>query len=499
MIFSSIQYLIFLPLVVFAYWRTKGVARLCVVVAASYLFYMSWMPLYGALLLLMTLLNWSLALGIEKSGKLTARLLLLVGLTINLGALCYYKYANFVFENIAAVLHFLGQGIFAKLLSEAARSQLAGFDAPVLNVILPLGISFFVFEFAHYLVDVYKGDRAVKSFLQFAAFAAFFPSQIAGPIKRYQDFLAKLTRPEPLSKPLFYEGTSLIVQGLFKKVAIADPLGALVAAPFAASQALSASDAWIASIGFTLQIYLDFSGYTDMGRGSAILLGIRLPENFQLPLLSTDLNLFWRKWHMSLGTWLRDYVYIPLGGSHCSKLGNFKNIFVTMFVSGVWHGASWHYILWGVMHGLGMIAHRIWCDCLEALGLRKKDSQDGALGIIFGTTLTFAYVVFCFDLFRAPDLPHALNIWSSLINFQGVCTLAMPLAKSGVVPIALAYWFFWQICQHLRDNKTIFDRLVKAQNGMFCQPARLASWTAAAILMVAAKPLEAVPFVYFQF
>ncbi len=498
MIFSSVQYLIFLPVVVFIYWRLKGTSRLVFTVAASYFFYMSWMPVYGVLLALLSTINWGLARWMEHmngkngQGNLPARLLLLAGLFLNVGALCYYKYANFFFENLSLLIHAVAPVV------PIFTAQLQSYQPPLMAVFLPLGISFFVFEFVHYLTDVYKGDKAVKSWFEFAAFAVFFPSQIAGPIKRYQDFLAQLRKPLPLDKALMAEGASLFMQGLFKKAAIADPIGALILKPYSMSQMVSGPDAWIAVIGFTIQIYCDFSGYTDMGRGSALLLGIRLPVNFNLPLLCGDIAVFWRRWHISLSTWLKDYVYISLGGSRNGEWLQARNLFITMAISGLWHGASWHFVLWGAMHGVAMIIHHQWCRFLEAVPFMKK-AATGAVGNLAAIILTQLFVALAFALFRAPDIPHAFNIWASLLNFGGEATLVEPLLKSGWLVIAGGYLIFWMLTEYLRQHRTLLDGLLKDKNQAFLPQVRLATYTMAAILMVASKPLEAVPFLYFQF
>lgn len=534
MIFSSVQYLLFLPVVVFLYWRLNGLPRLILTVVASYVFYMSWLPIYGVLLALMTAINWALSIGIENcrtkeeeeeqidataqvSGatdstpaakpkrKLVAKYdhpklakaMLLVGLLLNVGALCYYKYVNFVIENISAAIH------AAAPLIPQYHSQLAGLHLPLVEALLPLGISFFVFEFVHYLSDVYKGDKAVGSFFEFAAFAVFFPSQIAGPIKRYQDFIPKLRNPLPLTNPLLIEGTSLFMQGLFKKAALADPIAAIIARPYATLDPLSCPDAWIAAFGFVIQVYCDFSGYTDMGRGSALLLGIRLPINFDLPLLSTDISVFWRKWHMSLGSWLKDYVYIPLGGSRAGIWNQHRNLFITMVVCGIWHGATWHYILFGATQGIGLIVHREWCSFLEGVP-KLKQACASQIGTVLAILVNTVFVVLTYSIFRSPDIPHGLNLWAGAFSFQGSATLIEPLCKSGILVVGAAYFIFWQLTEYLRHHQTAIDKFIKTPSQIpgqvvFLNPLRLATYTAAAILMVASKPLEAVPFVYFQF
>lgn len=533
--------MLFLPIVALLYWRTTGGARLLLVAVASYIFYMSWLPAYAVLLLALTAANWLLALGIGKSlsarsaneqtegasggnegqssscsssehaaksrrelqgsaRPLVARLLFAAGLLLNLGCLCYYKYTNFFLSILADGVN----GLLAAVAKLPALNwqQAPLWNQPVLDVILPLGISFFVFEFVHYLADVYKGDKPVRSFLEFATFASFFPSQIAGPIKRYQDFCEKLRKPEPFAGPLFVEGTTLIMKGLFKKVAIADPIGAVIFTPFTSLSALSSADALIAMIGFVIQVYCDFSGYTDIGRGSALLLGIRLPENFQLPYLSHDLSDFWRRWHMSLSYWLRDYVYIPLGGSKGGILFTWRNLFITMVACGLWHGASWHYVVFGALQGVGLIANREWRNLLahsQALAMVFETSA----GRWFGTFLTMSFITVTYAIFRAPDMAHASNMLMSAFNFGGPCALYETIEKSGIICFLGVYVIYWLISDFLSAQPKLLPATralgILQPSMSFAMPVRLASWTAALILMAAAKPLTAVPFVYFQF
>lgn len=490
MIFSSIQYLLFLPLVAILYWRTKGTTRLWLVVLASYFFYMSWLPIYGTLLLVMTTVNWALALAIDatREKRTLQKVLLAMGLIGNLGCLCYYKYANFFLSNLVGASNW-----FAQMLQ--VPQPFATWSA--LDILLPLGISFFVFEFVHYIVDVYRGDKPVKSWLEFAAFAAFFPSQIAGPIKRFQDFMQWLRQPLPWSSELLSEGGTLIVQGMFKKVAIADPIGVIIYSSFASQSALSAPDAWLASIGFVIQVYCDFSGYTDIGRGSALLLGIKLPENFELPYLAHDLADFWRRWHMSLSFWLRDYVYIPMGGSHGDRLRNWTNLFVTMVACGLWHGAAWHYVLFGCMQGFGLIVNREWKNLLKAVQPLSTVCNT-APGKWCGTFLTMLFITVTYTIFRAPDVPTGLNVLQCWFSTDTNCTLWLPVVKSGVVCLLTVYMSFWLITEFLKHSRQSPAKGA-TWSGVYPSALRYASWTAAAFLIVAARPTVATPFVYFQF
>jgi alginate O-acetyltransferase complex protein AlgI len=487
MIFSSIQYLLFLPVVALLYWNTRGQARLVVTVVASYIFYMSWLPIYGILLFLMTCFNWALGVALEWSHTKNRSLLkplLTLGLTANLGCLCYYKYANFFLSNLCAGLNCVSESLAGTHISWT-----------LFNVVLPLGISFFVFEFVHYLVDVYKGDKPIRSWLEFAAFAAFFPSQIAGPIKRYQDFIHNLRAPLPWCTALLSEGGALIVQGLFKKVAIADPINGIIANSFVAGATLSSADAWIACIAFPIQCYCDFSGYTDIGRGSALLLGIRLPENFRLPLLAVDSADFWRRWHMSLSFWLRDYVYIPLGGSRSGGLKNARNLFITMVACGLWHGAAWHYVLYGCTQGIGLIVQRRWRQYLESIeGLARWSATTPAK--LSGIFLTTCFTITTFALFRAPDVSTWWHILSCWFGSDMSSTLWVPIVKSGLPVFITVYAGFWLATEAVKRL-----RKLDLENPAPVYPLafRYASWTVALFLMLAARPTAPTPFVYFQF
>lgn len=463
---------------------------------ASFFFYMSWMPAYGLLLLALTTLTWFLGLAVasarEADSAARVRGLMMLGLAINLGGLFYYKYTNFFLANLIAVYNF----IIGPWLAPVAMVPEA-LAAPVLNIILPLGISFFVFEFIHYLVDVAKGDQPVRSLLDFSVFAAFFPSQIAGPIKRYQEFIDSLNAPLPWSKELFFQAMTLILQGLFKKVAIADPLGLLIQHSYSTLAPISSADALFATFGFTVQIFCDFSGYTDIGRGSALLMGIKLPNNFALPFLAVDLTDCWRRWHQSLSFWIRDYVFIPLGGSRCRPFRSKWNAFITMCISGLWHGASWQFIIWGGLHGLGLIINGLWRQLLDATPILAGFWRN-RFGYAFSTALTFCFFAFCFVFFRATDLPHTFNIFSGYFNFHIADVDWAQALRSGVLQCILIYSGFWVLTDVIKWKQADGDDPYQCRL-IYAAPLRFASWTAACLLILAMRPTQATPFIYFQF
>ncbi|HET7077171.1 MAG TPA: MBOAT family O-acyltransferase, partial [Chloroflexia bacterium] len=280
MLFNSIYYMFFLPLVVILFWVVPRRIRYPLLLVASYLFYMNWIPAYIGLILVLTVVNYGFGFLIARQ---RSRAWLALAVAVDLGMLGYFKYANFFIDTARDV----------------------GLDFATAQILLPLGISFFTFEFIHYVVDVWRGSPPVRNFVQFALFAAFFPTQIAGPIKRYQAFVHQLQEYPPFNLALAYDGLFLILRGLFKKVILADSLARIANLGFDNPTSLSSAETWIAVYAFAFQIFFDFSGYTDIGRGSAQLFGFTVPENFAAPYLARNLADFWRRWHMSLSSWLR--------------------------------------------------------------------------------------------------------------------------------------------------------------------------------------------------
>ena len=350
MLFNSLSYLIFLPVTVILFWLIPFKYRTAFLLLASYIFYMSWKPIYGILMLILTVANYLLGLAIDKYQP-RKRLLLWLGIIANLLTLGYFKYTYFAYDSASG------------LLKVAGMQQLPPIT---FNIILPLGISFFAFEFIHYLVDVYKGSAPIKEPLEFALFPSFFPTQIAGPIKRYQDFVPQLKMPQKLTMVQFNEAIELIIFGLFKKVVLADSIASVVNRCYARPDSLTNIDAVIVVWAFAFQLYFDFSGYTDIARGSALLLGFKVPLNFNLPYMSGSLSELWQRWHISLTSWLRDYLFIPLGGSRNGELNTLRNIFLTMTIAGLWHGAGVHFLIWGMQMGVMLILLRLWQKYKEA-------------------------------------------------------------------------------------------------------------------------------------
>src|SRR5213078_193112 len=345
MLFSSYTFLFqFLPATVLAFAaarRHSPRAGIMVLAGASLFFYGAWRPVY--LLLLIASITINFALGLRMQDPLRRRAAGSFGVALNLAVLCYFKYTNFIFDSL---------------------NVLTGAPLPFVNIILPLGISFFTFQQIAYLVDVMRGARVERDIVSYTLFVSFFPHLIAGPLVHHAEMIPQFKRGRTgRSAVLAARGLAIFAAGLFKKVVIADNLAQFVSPVFAhldAGGGVTTSWAWLATLAYTLQIYFDFSGYSDMAIGLALLFGIRLPVNFRSPYKASSIIEFWRRWHITLSRFLRDYLYIPLGGNRRGRVRTYVNLLVTMLLGGLWHGAAWRFVLWGGMHGTGLAVERWW-------------------------------------------------------------------------------------------------------------------------------------------
>lgn len=484
LLFTSYQYLLFLPTVVALYWVLPQKYRLPMLLLASYLFYMSWIPIFGALIFGMTLGNWVLGKFIFKSEN-NKKPLLALGITLNLLCLGYFKYANFFIDSAQA------------LLSAITHHPSANFT---LNIILPLGISFFVFEFIHYLVELYKGKKPIDSFVLFGLFAAFFPTQIAGPIKRYDDFAAQMQEKKKFELSYFDEGIPLIVIGLAKKLLIADNLAVFVDMFAKTHFAYGSLETWLFAYAFALQIYFDFSGYTDIARGSAHLFGYHIPINFNLPYIASSISDFWRRWHISLSSWLRDYLFIPLGGSRGSSFLTNRNLLLTMALGGLWHGASWNFVLWGCYHGLLLIVHRMFSEWRQRQTTLKPMLESRTFNV-FSMLLTFHCVCIGWVFFRVNDIGAIFSMVRKMVLLSPIMTRAEAgqflLLKPDLpisIPIAMLMVVLLLICTPLigRARETgLIARIPAPIKGLYL--------TAVILAIITFLPDNSTPFIYFQF
>ena len=473
MLFNSEQYLVFLPIVFVVTWALPPRVRPAFLLAASYYFYASWNPPFLLLIGGLTLANYGIGV-VQGRRKPRRKSLLVVALVIDLGALAVFKYLGFLDQTTNRLAEILGLPI----------------GLPGVNLILPLGLSFFSFEFIHYQVDLYRGFDPILNPIRFALFPAFFPTQIAGPIKRYQDF-DKQVRGMPHFDPvLCLEGAELIARGLFKKVALADSLLPYAATVFNAPTHASTLDVLGGLLAFSFQIYLDFSGYTDIGRGSAQMLGYTVPVNFDAPYLCTSIRDFWHRWHMSLSYWLRDYLYIPLGGSRRGPLRTYLNLMITMALGGLWHGAAWHFVVWGTGQGGALAINRAWQELPKPkVGLPKW------LAVATGWSLTQATVLVLWSLFRAPNLTAALQLWTSAFHVSLRRNLIDAKGLAIIVLIAAAVLGIQLVTRRFNPRAL----LARWAGAVVLRPAYVTALGASAFVAAMAQNGAVHRFIYFQF
>ena len=347
MLFNSLEFLIFLPIVLLIYYSLGHRKQNSFLVLASCVFYASWDWRFLLPLLCSTSIDYFCALGMAASiqrgePRMARRPLMLLSAGINLALLGFFKYCNFFVDSLHAMLHGVGIAV----------------PASTLDIILPVGISFYTFQALSYTIDVYRGEiHATRSFKDFFLAILFFPHLVAGPIQRASNLLSQVVRPRTVSRMQVIDGLNLIVWGYFKKVVIADRLAPLVNAVFLAPSP-SGGETALAIFAFAIQIYCDFSGYTDIARGVAKLMGFEFTLNFNLPYFAVNPSDFWQRWHISLSSWLRDYLFIPLGGSKHGERKTRRNLMITMVLGGLWHGAAWNFVLWGFYHGALLVLHR---------------------------------------------------------------------------------------------------------------------------------------------
>lgn len=480
MLFNSFPFLIFLPLVLVAYWCLPGRMRSLFLLVASYVFYGFWNPLYLLLIWGMTIVNWIFGFLIARA-RGTKKLWLVVALLANISTLVYFKYANF----------FLNLGYDTLNTFHIQHAQF------LVNVILPLGISFFTFEFLHYVIEVYKGHPPVKSLVNFALFAGFFPTQIAGPIKRYQDFIPQIEAPIKFKKEAFEKGFILVLHGLAKKVLLADNLAFFVNLVYAHPDWYSVLELWMATYAFAFQVYMDFSGYTDIAIGSSLMLGITVPPNFNVPYMSNNIRELWHRQHISLSFWFRDYVYFPLGGSRCSTPFVYRNLLITTALAGLWHGAAMHFVFWGLFQGCSLIVHRLWMNIYNQVSLLGKLVQSKVWHVL---SIFITFHVFCLSyvFFRADTIKQALLILERMLNFNELVPSSHPAFLTSKLPLIVPMMPFVLVGLMIAHIISEFAR----RNHFWSRAPRLAQafyCTFLIFLMLALMPDQANRFIYFQF
>lgn len=404
MLFNSFHYLVFFAVVCGLYFVLPHKVRWVLLLAASYIFYMAWRPELILLIVFSTFVNYILSLKIYKSrSEVQRKNMLILSILINFGLLFVFKYLVFINNSF--------MGLFTSL----------GLAYPVkkFDIILPMGISFYTFQAAAYTIDVYRGEiKPVKHYGKFSLFITFFPQLVAGPIERSRNLLPQFYKKHRFNLDRAIWGLKIMAWGYFKKVVIADRAAAAVNTVYNSAGYYSGLTFIFVTVLFAFQIYCDFSGYSDIAIGSAKVLGFDLMRNFDRPFLSKSVREYWRRWHISLSSWFMDYIYIPLGGNRRGKLIQYRNLLITFFVSGLWHGANWTFVLWGGLHGIFIVMGNITqgiCDKIKGfLGYKRNIVSTGIINFA-SIMLTFGFVAFAFILFRANTISDAAFIMQRLL------------------------------------------------------------------------------------
>ncbi len=460
MLFNSNLYLVFLVTVVVLYWRLTPQLRQYMLLLASYTFYWVWSIPFSGLLVLSTVVDFGAARLIGNAdSQVKKRLGLLVSVIANLGILCLFKYADF--------------------FSDSAFSVLGFRPWPELDLILPLGISFYTFQTMSYTIDVYRGQlKPCERLVDVALYVSFFPQLVAGPIVRADTLIPQLRCDAEHDWTETREGIARVTWGLFKKVFVADAMAHYANQAYGETGAYSGIALALATYAFAVQIYCDFSGYSDIAIGSARLLGIRLPENFRSPYLSLSVSEFWRRWHISLSTWLRDYLYIPLGGNRRGAGRTYVNLMLTMLLGGLWHGAGWNWVVWGGLQGGALSLERLF-------GIGEKHPHQ-ALVRLLRWVWVLHFTMLSWVFFRADSVEHAFSVLTRILTLApGELSLDIrPLAYLGLVLVAERLAIRDRFVQALRENPTA---------------TRWIAYGAAAVLALTFTGYDNPEFVYFQF
>lgn len=492
MLFTSPRFICFLvgTLVLLAVIPQKNPKKHALA-AASCFFYAAWDWRYLGLLLAVSVIDYYAASRISSTDlQPTKKRWLLVSIVSNLGILAYFKYCNFFIDNFNAL------------------TSVLGFTIRGVDILLPAGISFYTFKTMSYTIDVYRGSlQPCKSWLDYATFITFFPELIAGPIVRGSVFLPQMDRMIGPSTERVIAGSSMFLMGLVKKLLIADRMAVIADPVFATPEIFSTPAVWCAVVAYTIQIYCDFSAYSDMAIGSARMIGYDLPENFAMPYISTSITEFWRRWHMTLSNWLKDYLYIPLGGNRGGELLTYRNLFLTMLLGGLWHGASWNFVVWGSLHGCALALHKLW---------GKYCRPRVAVPAAFGWGLTLLFVMVAWVPFRCHSFGETVIMLKSMAGIaQGNYNWIPVWLYYALALCVVGHFLGWRIEKQISQaTRTRWeDRLWNWLGvgvidhpiaGAYVVPQRLT--IAGAYLMIMTflaiyffAPLTMDPFIYFQF
>ncbi|ATE64609.1 MBOAT family O-acyltransferase [Rhizorhabdus dicambivorans] len=466
MLFTSIDFLFFFAalLALLAIVRNSR-ARFWIVLAASYLFYAAWDWRLLSLLVACSLWNWALGLVIEDAPTQSRRkAAMIIAVALNLLALGFFKYADFFVSSFETLFNIQSTG--------------------ALGIILPLGISFFTFQGISYVVDIYRGTKkATRDLVIFLFFKAFFPQLIAGPIVRAPEFMPQLARPFRMNRPMMLLGAQYFLVGAVSKLVLADNLAYAADWIFADPAKYDTATLWLGLLSYTGQIYCDFFGYSMMAIGLARIMGYRLPINFRMPYVSLDIQEFWRRWHITLSNWLRDYLYIALGGNRKGAVRTYANLGMTMLIGGLWHGASWSFVLWGGLHGGALIVNRLWS---------RHVPREKRMPPPLAWAVTFLFVTLVWVPFRAPQWETTTTYFRGLAGL-GDGTASWPYVPAIIVIAIIAGWHIgYRLAPRWRRSLAGFRH-----PGRFWQMGAL---LAAVLSIILFTPLSGTgPFIYFQF
>lgn len=477
MLFNSFEFLLFFPIVCVIYWLLPARFRNTFLLIASYYFYLSWKAIYGLLILFVSLVTWggTRFFVVNKQEK-NKKIILISSILIVLGVLFVFKYANFLIDTVNDFF-----------LLFHVRMQI-----PELYLLLPVGISFFTFQTIGYVIDVYRGDVKVeKDFFTYALFVSFFPQLVAGPIERARNLLPQFHKVHYFSTSQAVEGCRLILWGYFMKVIISDRLAVYVDSVYNNVSHHTGASLILASVLFAFQIYCDFGGYSNIAIGCAKIMGFNLMMNFKRPYLAVSVADFWRRWHISLSTWFKDYVYIPLGGNRCSKNRHYWNLLVTFIVSGIWHGANWTFLIWGGLNGLFQIVGKVFTPVRNKVLQNLRISECSLLVKIYDVVVTFIFITFAWIFFRANNVNDAFLVVKRIFTVPGkLFTNNIDSLVYGIGFVVLLV--ISDVLQEknegrhvLLDNKSLFVRYI--------------SYIGLTIIIIAFGVFDSAQFIYFQF
>lgn len=474
MLFNSISFIFFFIIVTSLYFLLPHKYRWFLLLVASCIFYMAFVPVYILILGFTIVIDYFAGIYIENAEGARRKLLLTVSLVANIGILAIFKYFNFISENLTSLFHTMGLGV----------------TVPLLTILLPIGLSFHTFQAMSYTIEVYRGNqKALRDFGIYSLYVMFYPQLVAGPIERPQNLLHQFYEKHYFDYVRVAEGLRRMLWGMFKKIVIADRLSLYVDAVYNNSGHHSSSTLIVATIFFAIQIYCDFSGYADIALGAAHVMGFTLMENFRRPYFANSISEFWSRWHISLSTWFKDYLYISLGGNRVSVPRWYFNLFIVFLVSGLWHGANWTYIVWGALNGLYLIF---------AIVLAKpKNYFNNLIGItkfprlftIFQIFTTFILVCFSWIFFRANSIKDAFRIISRIVHFEGKLFIKEDLFY-GLIAIGILF-----ISEFIPEYYPEKKLMLKSDNLVV----RFSSYAFLILLLLAIGVFDGGQFIYFQF